>query len=183
MLHADYVLHTTKQRENNCSYSVFQLEQILPPSKSSWSGLNCSPLLKQIHSDLQHWTNILLSIMGRISVMKITKLPKLNSFQWFQNSPPSPGLNPLDSSSLISAGKTTQEWNMTFYIRNGKKNLRRTWASEMHIFKKKILKWSFRLLSEVYISVMSFFYYMWSVFRCFSQQLVSTSCESTLLMS
>lgn len=61
-----------------CTNYITYLGINVSPRLSELFGLNFSPLLKTINDDLHRWMNLPLSIMGRISVIKMTILPKLN---------------------------------------------------------------------------------------------------------
>ncbi len=61
-----------------CTNYITYLGINVSPRLSELFGLIYTPLLKTIDDDLQRWMNLPLSIMGRISVIKMTILPKLN---------------------------------------------------------------------------------------------------------
>uniref|UniRef100_A0A673NCB7 Reverse transcriptase domain-containing protein n=1 Tax=Sinocyclocheilus rhinocerous TaxID=307959 RepID=A0A673NCB7_9TELE len=62
---------------------------------SELTGLNFTPLLKTLEDDLHRWLNLPLSIQGRIAIIKMTVLPKINylfsmiptqpSLTWFKS--------------------------------------------------------------------------------------------------
>lgn len=61
-----------------CTNHITYLGIKVSPKLSDLFGLNFTPLLNSIDNDLQRWMNLPLSIMGRISVIKMSILPKIN---------------------------------------------------------------------------------------------------------
>lgn len=79
------------------------------PSLHQLYGANFTPLLKRIYEDLERWFSLPLSMLGRISLLKMTILPKL--LYVFQMLP------------ILLPKKVTKELNGRFstFIWNGKR--------------------------------------------------------------
>ena len=61
-----------------CTGHITYLGINISPRLSELNGLNFTPLLKTIDDDLHRWMNLPLSILGRIGLVKMTTLPKIN---------------------------------------------------------------------------------------------------------
>ncbi len=75
---ATVITNGLTSRSFTLHYIIHYLGINVSPRLPELFGLNYTPLLKTIDDDLQRWMNLPLSIMGRISVIKMTILPKLN---------------------------------------------------------------------------------------------------------
>ncbi len=71
----------------------------ISPKLSELFNLNFTPLLKSIQTNLNHWTNLPISLSERISTIKMSVLPQVNYlFMMIPTLPNPPWLNSLNTS-------------------------------------------------------------------------------------
>ena len=85
-----------------CTNYITYLGIKISPKLSELFKLNFNPFTKTITDDLQRWTNLPLSLLGRIATIKMTVLPKINYlFSMTPIQPPPVWFKSLDTTGFI----------------------------------------------------------------------------------